>query len=279
MTALHAVILGIVQGVAEFLPISSSGHLAIAQELLKIENAAEIPPFYDVLLHLGTLTAVFAAYWGEIREMLRELLRGVRDMAGGKTPVPVPPARRMILLVIVGTLPLFAVLPAVDWIEGLGDNLYVVGCALMATGVLLWGADRVKQGRKSERSAAMTDALVVGAAQALATCPGLSRSGTTIAAGCFLGFERSFALRYSFILSIPAVLGANLLSLIKVLSAGGVEWGQIPVYSVGVVTAAAVGYGCIRLLKMLARKGRFGAFAWYCLAMGALTLILTAAKG
>lgn len=279
MTALHAVILGIVQGVAEFLPISSSGHLAIAQELLKIENAAEIPPFYDVLLHLGTLAAVFAAYWGEIREMLRELLRGVRDMAGGKTPVPVPPARRMILLVIVGTLPLFAVLPMVDWIEELGDNLYVVGCALMATGVLLWGADRVKQGRKSERSAAMTDALVVGAAQALATCPGLSRSGTTIAAGCFLGFERSFALRYSFILSIPAVLGANLLSLIKVLSAGGVEWGQIPVYSVGVVTAAAVGYGCIRLLKMLARKGRFGAFAWYCLAVGALTLILTAAKG
>lgn len=99
----------------------------------------------------------------------------------------------MILLVILGTLPLFVILPVKDWIEGLSSNLYVVGAALLITGCLLFISDRVRKGRKNERSARLSDALIVGAAQALATCPGLSRSGTTIAAGCFLGFDRKFA--------------------------------------------------------------------------------------
>ena len=117
-----------------------------------------------------------------------------------------------------------------------------------------------------------------GAAQALATCPGLSRSGTTITAGCFLGFERKFAVRYSFILSIPAVLGANILSLKDALE-GAVIWSEVPVYLAGVIVAAVVGYACIRLLKMIADKGKFGAFAYYCWAAGLLTVILKFVKG
>ena len=127
MTYLSAILLGLVQGVAEFLPISSSGHLAIAQNLLGLET--EVPEFYDVLLHLGTLLAVFVAYWQDIRDMVVELLSGVRDLARHTTPVPVPAARRMILLIIVGTLPLFVVLPIKDLVEGLADSMYFVGGA------------------------------------------------------------------------------------------------------------------------------------------------------
>ena len=145
---------------------------------------------------------------------------------------------------------------------------------LIVTGCLLFTSDRVRKGRKNEHSARMTDALIVGAAQALATCPGLSRSGTTISVGCFLGFERKFAVRYSFIMSIPAVLGANILSLKDALG-GEVIWKDVPVYLLGVLVAAIVGYACIRLLKMIAAKGKFGAFAYYCWAVGLLTVILT----
>ena len=210
--------------------------------------------------------------------MILEFFRGIGDLIHGTTPTPVPPARRMILLVIVGTLPLFVILPFKDWIEGLSSNLYVVGLALLATGCLLFASDRVRKGRKTERSTRMTDALLVGAAQALATCPGLSRSGTTITAGCFLGFERKFAVRYSFILSIPAILGANILSLKDALE-GAVIWSEVPVYLAGVIVAAVVGYACIRLLKMIADKGKFGAFAYYCWAAGLLTVILKFVKG
>ena len=135
---------------------------------------------------------------------------------------------------IVGTLPLFAILGIKDWIESLSSNLYVVGGALIVTGCLLFASDRVRKGRKNEHSARMTDVLIVGAAQALATCPGLSRSGTTISVGCFLGFERKFAVRYSFIMSIPAVLGANILSLKDALE-GEVIWKDVPVYLLGVL--------------------------------------------
>ena len=275
MTFFSSILLGVIQGVAEFLPISSSGHLAIAEHLLGMSGVSDIPEFFDVLLHLGTLLAVFAAYWEDIRDMILELFAGVHDLARRTTPTPVPPARRMILLIIVGTLPLLAVLPIKDYIEGLSDNMLFVGVALLFTGCLLFASDRVGRGRKTERTASLLDVLLVGVAQAIATCPGISRSGTTVSAACFLGFDRKFALRYSFLMSIPAILGANILSL-KDAIAAGIPDGQLPVYLAGVAVSALVGYACIRLLRFIAEKGRFGWFAYYCWAVGALTLILTA---
>ena len=273
MTLLSSVFLGVIQGVTEFLPVSSSGHLAIAEHLLNMSNASQVPAFFDVLLHLGTLFAVFAAYWGDIRDMVLEFFYGIGDIVRGTTPTHAPPARRMIVLIVVGTAPLFAVLPFKDAIEGLGDNMYFVAFALLTTGCLLFASDRVRRGRKTEKTATMLDALMVGVGQALATCPGISRSGTTITAGCFVGFERKFAVRYSFLMSIPAILGANILSLKDALEAG-ILWEEVPVYLVGVAVSAAVGYLCIRLIKLVADKGRFGFFAWYCWLAGIVTLAL-----
>ena len=179
----------------------------------------------------------------------------------------------MILLIIVGTLPLLVVLPIKDLVEGLADNMYFVGGALVVTGFLLFVSDRVKKGRKTEKNATLVDVLLVGAAQAIATCPGISRSGTTITAGCFVGFDRKFAVRFSFLLSIPAILGANILSIKDALDT--VVWSEVPVYLAGVAVAAAVGYACIRRLKMIADKGKFGFFAYYCWIVGVITLILT----
>ena len=277
MTYLTAFLLGLIQGVAEFLPISSSGHLAIAQNLLGMSEAGSVPEFFDVLLHLGTLVAVFAAYWHEICDMVVELFRGIGDLVHRTTPTPVPPARRLILLIIVGTLPLFAVLPIRKTVQGLGDNMYFVGAALIFTGFLLFLCDRVRRGRKTERSATWLDALLVGVGQAVATLPGVSRSGMTITAGCFVGYERRFAVRFSFLLSIPAVLGANILSIKDAVQAG-IVGAEVPMYLVGVAVAAVTGYLCIRLLKYIADKGRFGAFAYYCWAAGVLTLVLQGIK-
>ena len=275
MTYLSSFLLGLVQGLAEFLPISSSGHLSIAQNLLGLNT--EIPEFFDVLLHLGTLVAVFVAYWRDICDMVAELIHGVGDLVHGTTPRQVPPARRLILLIIVGTLPLFILLPIHKQVQALSNNMVFIGAALVVTGFLLFACDLVRKGKKTERTATITDVLVVGMGQAIATMPGISRSGMTITTGCFMGFERKFAVRFSFLLSIPAVLGANILSLKDALDAG-IIWAEVPMYVVGVVTAAVVGYACIRLLRLVAEKGRFGAFAYYCWAVGLLTLLLNAIK-
>ena len=275
MTYLSSFLLGLVQGLAEFLPISSSGHLSIAQNLLGLNT--EIPEFFDVLLHLGTLVAVFVAYWRDICDMVAELIHGVGDLVHGTTPRQVPPARRLILLIIVGTLPLFILLPIHKKVQALSNNMVFIGAALVVTGFLLFACDLVRKGKKTERTATIADVLVVGLGQAIATMPGISRSGMTITTGCFMGFERKFAVRFSFLLSIPAVLGANILSLKDALDTG-IIWAEVPMYVVGVVTAAVVGYACIRLLRLVAEKGRFGAFAYYCWAVGLLTLLLNAIK-
>ena len=211
MSLLMSILLGLIQGVAEFLPISSSGHLAIAQHLLNIDT--DVPEFFDVLLHLGTLLAVFVAYWQDIKDMVREFIHGVGDLAHGTTPTPVPPARRLILLIIIGTLPLFLVLPIHKKVQTLSGSMGFIGGALIVTGFLLFACDLIRKGRKDERNATWLDAVIVGVGQAIATLPGISRSGMTITAGCFSGFERKFAVRFAFLLSIPAVLGANILSL------------------------------------------------------------------
>ena len=277
MSLLNALILGIIQGVAEFLPISSSGHLSIAQNLLGLGVEGTDDVFFDVLLHLGTLAAVFVAYWSDIKEMVLEFFRTIGEIRRGGLPKDTPPARRLILLIIIGTLPLFLVLPIQDTVEGLYSNTYFVGAALLVTGGLLFACDRIRKGRKNEKSTTVGDVLIIGVGQAIATCPGISRSGMTISTGCFCGLERRFAVRFAFLLSIPAVLGANILHITDAVSTG-IDVTLLPAYLLGVAAAAISGYLSIRLVRMVADKGKFGAFSYYCWAVGILTLVLTALK-
>jgi len=274
LSLLTALILGIIQGVTEFLPVSSSGHLSIAQNLFKIQAVGEEHVFFDLLLHMGTLIAIFVVYWADIVDMVREFFLGARDLVKGTTPRPVPPGRRMIALIVVATLPLFLILPIKKKVEGLYYNTTFIAIALIVTGCLLFMSDRVKKGKKTAKTATWKDALIVGIAQAFATLPGISRSGTTITAGTFAGYDRTFAVRFSFLMSIPAILGAVVLDVADAL-AEGIDPALLGVYAVGVVSSAISGYLSIRFINMIASRGKFGAFAYYCWAAGILTLILT----
>ena len=266
-----AVILGVVQGVAEFLPISSSGHLSLLQYFFGME---EPDALYNILLHFATLIAVCIVYWRDVVDMIVEFFRGIAALFSHQEGQGRPPeGRRLVLLVILGTLPLFAVLPFDDAVEGLGANPVFVSVMLLVTGCILFLSDRYGGGRKNARTATVTDVLLVGAAQGMATIPGLSRSGTTISAGMALGFDRNFAVRYSFLMSLPAVFGATLLKVIKAVKDGGLDTGLLPMYIIGMLVAGAVGWLSIRLVKLLADKGKFGRFAWYCWLAGAIALI------
>ena len=273
MTYLQSIILGFVQGVAEFLPISSSGHLSILQNVFGLASTEAEHLFFDVLLHLGTLLAVFVAYWGEIKALILEFftMLHLRRLPAGQKPDRL--SRRTIAFIIIGTLPLLVVLPVKDAVDSLYNNLLFIGCALLVTGLLLFLADRMGRGAKDAKTASIADILIVGFAQALAVVPGLSRSGTTIAAGLSRGFSREFAVKFSFFLSIPAVLGANILSLIDAVQVD-IDWSMIPVYLVGVATAAVSGYLSISLLRFITRKNSFGGFCYYCWGAGLLTLVL-----
>lgn len=276
MTYFSAIFLGLIQGIAEFLPISSSGHLAFFQNVVGIANGEE-NMFFDVLLHLGTLVAVFVAYWSEIKALILEFFTmiGVRKLPKGQKPDRL--SRRMILFIILGTLPLFLVLPVKDRVESLYSNAIFIGCAFLITGLLLFLSDRLNHGNKDIKSASILDVLIVGVGQALATVPGISRSGTTISAGLSRGFGREFAVKFSFLLSIPAVLGANILSLIDAIQEG-IDWSLMPMYLAGVAVAAISGYLAIRLLKYISQKSSFGGFCYYCWGIGLVTLILSLVK-
>ncbi len=273
MTFWMALILGVVQGVAEFLPISSSGHLSLLQYFFGME---EPDALYNILLHFATLIAVCVVYWRDIVDMVLEFFRGIAALAsprGSRERGNPPDGRRLVLLVILGTLPLFLVLPFDDLVEGMGANPMFVALMLMLTGCILFLSDHYSKGRKTVRTATVKDALLVGLAQGMATIPGLSRSGTTISAGMALGFERNFAVRYSFLLSLPAVLGATLLKVVKVAMEGNVDAKLLPMYLSGMAVAGVVGYFSIRLVKLLADKGKFGKFAYYCWVVGGIALI------
>ena len=276
MTISSAIILGIVQGVAEFLPISSSGHLAVLQNLFDL-SAGEDHLFFDVLLHLGTLISICVCYWGDIVAMVREVfivLRGGRRADG--TPVQGHlGAARLFLMIVVGTLPLFLVLPINDKVEELYYITPFIGAALLLTGCVLFVSDKMAPGTRTERNMRFRDALTIGLCQCVATIPGLSRSGTTITAGIATGLDRTFAMKYSFLLSLPAVLGANLLSFIKAIGEESIEASLIPAYLLGMLAAMLSGIAAISLMKLIAKKSKFGWFAYYCCGAGVLTIILS----
>ncbi len=275
MSIWNAILLGIVQGVAEFLPISSSGHLSVLQNLFHLQSAENGHMFFDVLLHLATLVSVCIAYRKEVRDIVLEIVSWFKkDLPQSRRPADPRATRRLILMLVLSTLPLFVAVFFNDLIEPLYYSTIFIGIALILTGCMLYVSDKMIPGRKTEKSMRVRDALLVGVCQAVAVIPGLSRSGTTITAGLSVGMNREYAVRYSFLLSIPAILGANLIALVKAFKTG-IDASLIPAYLLGMVVAGVVGYYSITLLRRIARKGRFGGFAYYCWAVGLLAILLT----
>ena len=275
MNFLIAVILGLVQGVTEFLPISSSGHLAVLQNVFNVQDIGADHTLFSVLLHLATLVSVCIVYWDDIKGMVLEGIGFIRDIGHPKPDEGgVKPQRRLLFMIIIGILPLVIVLPFKSSIESLSSSTMFIGIAFLITGFMLLLSDKMQNGRKNEKDMSVKDALVVGVCQAVAVLPGISRSGATITSGMAVGFNRTFAVKFSFLMSLPAIIGANLLELIDVIG-NGVDWAMVPMYLVGMVVAGVTGYFAIRLVKMLSQKGKFGKFCYYCFAAGIVTIVLT----
>lgn len=274
MSLIESILMGIIQGIAEFLPISSSGHLVLFQTFFGMENVEENHMLFTVLLHFGTLISVCVYYWKDILDMIREFFLGIAAIAGkGRGEKKMPPARRMVLLIVVATVPLVFIVPIKGWMEQIFSSSIMVSIALMLTGFLLFFSDRMAKGRKNAKTATVADALIVGCAQAIGTIPGISRSGITISTGLFQGFERKFAVRFSFLMSLPAVVGANILELAEAIGSETAAAIPVPTYIVGIVVSALVGYFAIRLVNILSDQGKFGMFSYYCWVVGLGSLI------
>ncbi|MBE5948047.1 MAG: undecaprenyl-diphosphate phosphatase [Lachnospiraceae bacterium] len=286
MSLLEALFLAVVQGVAEFLPISSSGHLAIFKNVFGVNTDTGL--LYDVMLHVGTLAAVFIVYWKDIWELIREgfaiigaalsnTFKFITNLFSKEkkeyTQVINTPYRRFVMLVIISTIPT-GILGIVlsDVIENASTTLLVPGICLLITSLLLYISEKVPEKDFNESNTSYGKGLIIGIVQGFATLPGISRSGSTITAGLFCGLERSFAVKYSFILSIPAILGAAVLELkdFNEISVGSVE---LVNYIVGMVVAAVVGYICIRWLLVLVKNKKFKYFSIYCFAVGIIAIV------
>lgn len=284
MSLLQAILMGIIQGVTEFLPVSSSGHLAIFKALFQIEEPGLL---FDVLLHIGTLFAVFIVYFKDIMKMIVEFFCLIRDcfynlvyffknhFGNGEEAyirLVSNSYRKLDLLVIVATIPT-AIIGIVDsdFVEMASELLIIPGICLILSGVLLLVADHTKEGDKTPKQITYSNAFIIGICQGVATLPGLSRSGTTITACLVSGFRRTLAVKFSFILSIPAIIGSLVFEL-KDIELSLVTSTDMVNYVIGMLVAGIVGYICIKMMLLVVRKKKFTGFAIYCMILGAISV-------
>ena len=273
MTVIKAFILGLIQGVSEFLPISSSGHLSIAGQLMGMDPEASNLLSFNILLHVATLAAVFIVFWNDIWEMIKAFFGMLGDLFSGKgLRLKEFTYRRLIIMLIAGTIPaVFAALFLGDIIEN--PELWQIGIFLIITAILLFLSEKLAGGNISLEEMSVKRAFCVGCFQGLGTLPGISRSGSTIVGGLFSRLEKGTAVRFSFLLSIPAILGALVLDLKDMVGATAQTLSFMPV-AVGMITAAISGYFSIRFLLRLVEKSKLSYFSYYCIAAGIFAIIL-----
>lgn len=269
---IQAIILGFIQGATEFIPISSSGHLVIAPWLFGWEKPSLL---FDTMLHWGTLLAILVVFWRDFLAMIRAWFQSIarRSLAD--------PDARIAWFIIVGTLPaVVAGLLFEDQLEAIFLNPRAVGFFLLVTAALLFFSEQMTQrhtlsGRTLDQMT-WRDAIVIGVAQAFALFPGVSRSGSTIAAGLTMGVRRDQSARFSFLLGTPAFLGAGLLQVVKVMGedASGLTSALAPIV-VGFIVSTVTGILAIRFLLNYLRNRTLYVFAAYCLVLGLLVIVLT----
>lgn len=274
MDIIQAIIIGIAQGLTEFLPVSSSAHLVFVPQLLGTESSLA----FDTVLHIGTLVAVVTFYWKDIIHMLKAFFSSLMDLTRGQfhDKLQEDQYKKLAWLVIIGTIPAGIVgILFKDFFEGLFTNIPVVGFFLLITGVLLYTsemASRKISNKKNIKEFSIKNSLIIGIAQACAIAPGISRSGATISAGLFLGMDRKLAARYSFLLSIPAILGAALVQIKDIASVVDVSTAAA---IAGFIAAAITGYLAIKIVIKLISERDLLIFSYYCWIVGALALILS----
>ena len=285
MGLFKAIILGIVQGLTEFLPVSSSGHLTICKQLIGMED---IGFSFDIILHVGTLLAVFLVYWRDIGRLIVDgigiivdVCFNIKEFFVSKKMQDEPFYRKVIcngyrkfaMLVIVSTIPTGIIgYFGKDLVEKAGTTLLVPGICLIITATLLLISDNLPDGKKKPKKTSYLNALFIGTCQGIATLPGLSRSGTTIPAGLLCGLKREFAVKYSFIMSIPAIMGAAVLDIAD-FGKDGMTSSDLGCYIAGALVAAVVGYICIKTMLVIVRNKKFKYFAYYCYLVGAIAVI------
>ena len=272
MSILEALFQGIVQGLTEFLPVSSSGHLSLIQYFTG--QNSEAGALFTILLHLGTLLAVFLAFYKTILRLIVEVFAMLRDLFTGKFSLKnMPPYRRMVVLLIVSLVPMAIAFLLLDFYESLAiDNSIIAeGLCFILTSALLFMSLRCN-GRKNAKTMTYRNAVAIGTMQAFAPLPGVSRSGSTIAVGLLCGLEREFAIAFSFIMGVPTVLGANILQIGNIAKEGLTI--PIPALVVGLLASLVFGLIAIRMVKWLAASNKFKYFAWYTLILGVAVLII-----
>lgn len=262
MNFFDALLLGLLQGVTEFLPVSSSGHLAIAQHFMT--DFSQPGVLFDVLLHVATMGAVILYFRRECLLLATSPFRRNDEATL---------YRRLLLLLVVGSVPTAIIgLLFKDYFEGLFHNLTVVALMLLVTGTLLFLSERFRRGTRKEDQLTWSDALLVGTVQGGAIIPGISRSGSTIAALLLKGVDGETAARFSFLLALPAIFGAALLSVGDMTTVAAAD---LPSYMAGMLTAFGAGLLSIHLLLAVVRRKRLFAFAIYCWLAGGLFLFLS----
>ncbi|MDD3297279.1 MAG: undecaprenyl-diphosphate phosphatase [Bacillota bacterium] len=272
MSLLQSIIMGLVQGLTEFLPVSSSGHLVLANNLLGMQPDTGI--LFEVMLHLGTLVSIIIVYNKDIYKMVIEFFVMSRDILKGKGALlKSNPYRVMLVMVLMATIPtgLIGVLFN-DLFEQAFSSTQVVSVMLLVTGTLLYIANKLENGVKGPARIRVSDAIVIGLFQGFAITPGISRSGSTIFAGLMRGFSRELATRFSFIMSIPAILGAAVMEFSN-YSGAAITSGQLAVMLAGMAVAAVAGTIAIKFLIGLLNKGRLHYFSYYCWFVGLTGLI------
>lgn len=285
MSILEALLLGLIQGITEFLPISSSGHLVISQHLLGVKEPELL---FDIILHVGTLLAVVAYYWADIREVVRGLFTGIKDFFATRSidRLAEPQGARLAWLTILATLPTgiigLGIEKLIDPPEGTEPLITakVVAGLLIINGFILFANRFLGQTRPETRESTWSlwnitpmVAVGIGIAQGIAVTPGFSRAGLTITIALALGIMRVQAARFSFLISIPAILGALVLKFDLTMFTDATPT-ELIAFGAGAVTAAAVGYASILLLVEMLKKARFHHFSWYCWVVGILGVAL-----
>lgn len=283
MSIIKAIILGIVQGVTEFLPISSSGHLSLFQHFLNIDGEGSL--LFSVLLHLGTLIAVFIVFHKTIFELVVDAFGLVKDIFTGKFKFKqLQGKKKMLVMFVFSCIPLLLLLIPVgndlklmDVLGGLSedDSILVEGFCFLFTGFLLLTSTYISKKKTLNREVNTLDAFAVGLAQVFAAgFPGISRSGSTISTGMICGVSKEYMVEYSFILGIPAIIVANAVELKDAVETGA-QLELLPTI-VGVIVAAVVGVACIKLLQWILKKDMWKYFGFYCLVIGIFTIICSA---